>query len=308
MSDESFRAEAHGEGRAYQAGRDQYITEDHRTFHVHGPPPGHTPAPTSAERLARGEELLAAGESARAAAVLREALRAAEADAQAQGLSLAGRQGPRIVQSLFQDVHGPFRNDLSVAQTETLRHIAGIQYALGRALLAAGEHAESEYVLRIAVGLLWRTRGTHHPDWATAQMHRALAAGLSGRWDFAMSLASDVYAAGGRERLGREHPREAALVELVHARLLTEAAAHFHGADAGTRAVRDRSGTAGRLLGRLNRALDRGISELHAEQADWDTARSAARRSVRACAAAYGDAHPYTKEARALLIRAERGA
>ncbi|GAA0471020.1 hypothetical protein [Streptomyces olivaceiscleroticus] len=308
MSDESFRAEARGDGRVHQSGRDQYIIEDRRTFHVHRAPPGHVPAPTSAEQLARGEELLASGEFTQAAAVLREALRAAESDAREQGLSLAGRQGPRAVQSLFQDVHGPFRDDLSVAQTETLRHIAGIQYALGRVLLEAGEYAESEYVLRVTVGLLWRTRGTHHPDWATAQMHRALAAGLSGRWDRAMSLASDVCASCDQERLGREHPREAALVELAYARLLTAAAAHFHGADAGSGAVRGGSGTTGGLLGRLSRALDRGISELRAERTDWDTARSAARRSERACAAAYGETHPYTEAARALRLRAERGA
>ncbi|WP_052868418.1 hypothetical protein [Streptomyces niger] len=99
MSDESFRAEARGDGRVHQSGRDQYIIEDRRTFHVHRAPPGHASAPTSAEQLARGEELLASGEFAQAAAVLREALRAAESDAREQGLSLAGRQGPRAEQT-----------------------------------------------------------------------------------------------------------------------------------------------------------------------------------------------------------------
>ncbi|MFF4954094.1 hypothetical protein, partial [Streptomyces chattanoogensis] len=135
-----------------------------------------------------------------------------------------------------------------------------------------------------------------HPAYMLAQMGRARALGRQRLWEEALTPVRDALSYRERAELDRDRPRDAALLRLAHAEVMTAA----------VRSLREEGASRSRGVGMFPapvvRFLDRTVgTNSRPEKIAWDEARALAETAARACDAAFGPAHPHALAARALL-------
>ncbi|MFF4698232.1 hypothetical protein [Streptomyces chattanoogensis] len=249
-----------------------------------------------ADGLALGRLRTGCGDFGEAEAVLRPVLAQAERAAAGRGLSLAGRTGPSLLEILRENAEGPFTSGLSAADCYVLAQAADVQHALADALYGLRRYAECERLLHSASGLRWRVLGALHPAYMLAQLGRARALGRQRLWEEALALVRDALSYRERAELDRDRPRDAALLRLAHAEVMTAA----------VRSLREEGASRSRGVGMFPapvvRFLDRTVgTNSRPEKITWDEARALAETAARSCDAAFGPAHPHALAARALL-------
>ncbi|MGW2630822.1 hypothetical protein ACWC2K_16010, partial [Streptomyces chattanoogensis] len=125
---------------------------------------------------------------------------------------------------------------------------------------------------------------------------RARALGRQRLWEEALALVRDALSYRERAELDRDRPRDAALLRLAHAEVMTAA----------VRSLREEGASRSRGVGMFPapvvRFLDRTVgTNSRPKKITWDEATALAETAERACDAAFGPAHPHALAARALL-------